>query len=267
MKNDRPNTGSALRSLLTWILVLLVVANVAVWTAWPFRDKLVTLGILAPPPVERVDIDPQALPSIVEPADTVPDAEAHESPAIDLLQSEADDGVETTEPPDTPLPPASPASSEVADEAPIAEQPIAPALLGCVVVGPFENSEALEAVGTRLRLTGALVDSPEGSGVPALDYHVYVEPLASRDAARAVLNELKARSIEDAAIIPSGTFENAVAVGVHRNRNLADARRDRIAALGYDVKVRERHRLRAREVSADVLGGLDYDPCPDDEEG
>ena len=255
MKDDRANTGRALRSLLTWILVLLVVANVAVWTAWPFRDKLVALGILAPAPVERVDLDPQALPPIVERADTVP-------------ESEPDEGIEATEPPDTGLPPASPASSEVPDEAPIAEHPVAPALLGCVIVGPVESREALDAVATRLRSTGSLVDSPKGPSVAALDYHVYVEPSASREAAEAVLEDLQAQSIEGAPhIILRGTYENAVSVGVHRDRNLAEARRDRIAALGHSVKVRERHRLRARDVSPDALGDLDYDPCPDDEAG
>lgn len=264
MKNESANTGSALRSLLTWILVLLVVANVAVWTAWPFRDKLVALGILAPPPIERVDLDPQALPPIVEPADTVSEAEAVESPAIDLPESTANDGVEAPDPLDTGLAPASPAPSEVADEASSLEQPSAPALLGCVILGPIESREALEAVVTRLRSTGALVDSPEGPGVAALDYHVYVEPSASWNAARAVEEELEAQSIEDVDIILRGTYENAVSVGVHHNRNLAEARRDRIAALGYAVKVRERHWLRARDVPPDALGDLDYGPCPDD---
>lgn len=267
MKNESANTGSALRSLLTWVLVLLVVANVAVWTAWPFRDKLVALGILAPPPTQRVDLDPQALPPIVERADTV-SAEALESPALDLLENTENDGTEATDPPDTGLPPASPASSEVAGEAPVAEQSIATALLGCVIVGPVASREALDAAATRLRSTGALVDSPEGPGVPALDYHVYVERSASREAAEAVLEELIAQSIEGRPhIILRGTYEDAVSVGVHRNRNLAEARRDRIAALGYDVKVRERHRLRAREVSPDALGDLNYNPCPDDEGG
>ena len=268
MKNESANTGSALRSLLTWVLVLLVVANVAVWTAWPFRDKLVALGILAPPPIERVDLDAQALPPIVERADTAPDAEALESPALDLLENTENDATQATDPPDAGLPPTSPASSEVAGEAPVAEQSIATALLGCVIVGPVESRAALEAAATRLRSTGALVDSPEGPGVPALDYHVYVERSASREAAEAVLEELIAQSIEGRPhIILRGTYEDAVSVGVHRNRNLAEARRDRIAALGYDVKVRERHRLRAREVSPDALGDLDYNPCPDDEGG
>ena len=106
------NTGTALRALLTWILVLLVVANVAVWTAWPFRDKLVALGILAPPPIERVDLGTRALPPLVDRADTVSDADqAHEAPVIDRPGSGENDTVEATVPPDTGLPSPSPAAA------------------------------------------------------------------------------------------------------------------------------------------------------------
>ena len=258
MKSDTPaNTGTALRSLLTWILVLLVVANVAVWTAWPFRDKLVALGILAPPPIERVDLDPQALPPIVQRADQPLESHVNGEPGSEEIES-----VEPAVPPDGGAS-ASPSGPETAGRPSVNGQPPSLALLDCVIVGPWETRESLDVVATRLRSTGAFVDSPEEPGVAALDYHVYVEPLASRNAARAVEKELIAQVDDDVATIPSGPYEDGVAVGVHRNRNLAEARRDRIAALGYAVKVRERHWLRARDVSPDALGGLDYDPCPD----
>lgn len=266
MKNPTAtNTGTALRPLLTWILILLVVANVAVWAAWPFRDKLVALGILAPPPIERVDLDPQALPPIAERDDPLSEAaQPLESQTGAVPPGETTEDVELPDSPnESPL--SVSATPQIADRPPVDGPPSA--LLDCVIVGPVESREALDAVATRLRSTGALVDSPEEHGVPALDYHVYVEPSASWNAARAVEEKLESQLIEDTHIIQSGTYENAVSVGVHRNRNLAEARRDRIAALGYAVKVRERHSLRASEVSPATLGELDYEPCPDDGAG
>lgn len=261
------NTGTAIRSLLTWLLVLLVVANIAVWTAWPLRDELVGLGILAPPPVERVDLDPQELPPIVEPAGPSSDADQPvESHANGEPESEAIHNVGRAVPSEED-PSALPATPGIAGQTSGNAGPPSSNLLDCVIVGPVESREALEAAATHLRSTGALVDSPEESGVAALDYHVYVEPLASRDAARAVERELKAQVDDDVAVIPSGPYEDGVAVGVHRNRNLAEARRDRIAPLGYAVKVRERHWLRARGVRTDALGDLDHKPCPDDGAG
>lgn len=263
MKSDSAaNTGTALRSLLAWILVLLVVANIAVWTARPFRDQLVAAGILAPPPVDRVDLDPQALPPIVERGDPSSEAgQPFESHASGEPAGETTESVEPALSPDED-PSAFPAAPEVAGEPAVNRGPPS-ALLDCVIVGPVEGREALEAVAARLRSTGALVDSPEASGVPAVDYHVYVEPLASRNAARAVEQELRAQFDDDVAVILRGTYEDGVSVGVHRNRNLAEARRDRIAALGYAVKVRERHWLRPRDVSPEALGDLDHKPCPD----
>ena len=262
MNFEPANTGTAIRSLLTWLLVLLVVANVVVWSAWPIRDQLVTLGILVPPPVQRVDLEPLALPLPVEPVDRSSETEQP-------FESDTD-GEPGREQPDNAGPAALPVE---APSSPPGTQPIGlrtsangrpppPALLNCVIVGPVESQEALEAVATHLRSSDALVDSPQGSGAVALDYHVYVEPSASREAARLVVQELNAQQIRDVAIIPSGTYENAVALGLYRNRNLADARQAQIAALGYAVKVRERHWLRAREVPADALGDIDHGPCP-----
>ena len=268
MKTDTTaNTGTAFRSPLMWILVLLVVANIAVWTAWPFRDKLVALGVVAPPPIERVDLGPRELPPIVERGEpssvTVQPFEPHASGEPAGETTESDD---PTRSPDE-HPSALPEEPEVAGQPSVNGVPPSSALLDCVIVGPVESLEALEAVATRLRSTGAFVDSPEASGVPTLDYHVYVEPSASWEAALAVEKELEAQAIEDLDIILSGTYEHAVSVGVHRNRNLAEARRDRIAALGFEVKVRERHWLRARDVSTGALGNLDHEPCPDGEAG
>ena len=256
------NTGTVVRSLLIWLLVLLVVANIAVWTAWPLRDELVALGILAPPPIERVDLEPRPLPPIVERADPSLDQPFESHAAAEGESEEIDNTGPAVASEEGPS--ALPAAPEIAGQPSGNGGPPPSDLLDCIIVGSVESREALEAAATRLRSRGALVDSPEASGVPALDYQVYVEPSPSRDAARAVEKELKAQSIDDTHIIPSGAYEHAVSVGVHRNHRLADARRDRIAALGYAVKLRERHRLRARDVPADALGDLDYRPCPDD---
>lgn len=264
------NTGGATRALLAWILVLLVVANIVVWTAWPLRDQLVERGILAPPPAERVDLEPRGLPPIVERVEPAPvadqalDASANGRPGSEQIESAG---------PAAPAregPSASPRALEVAGQPSVGGEPSA-ALMECVVVGPIGTREALEALVTRLRSTGALVDSIERPGAAPAEYVAYIEPATSRGGALEVLQQLEAQSIQDVAILLSGADENAVSVGVYRNRSRADARRDQIAALGYDVKVRERgggaYRLRVREVSDDTLGDLAYEPCPDTEAG
>ena len=256
------NTGGAIRSLLAWVLVVLVVANIVVWAAWPLRDKLVEHRILAPPPAERLDLEPRALPPIVERVDTVAADPTREMSADGVAESEQKDGTERAAPLDEPIPPPSPTAPGIAGEPSVDGPPIATALLDCVVVGPVGSREALAAAATRLRSAGADVDSVEESEV---DYPVYIEPAPSLKDAQLVVEELRTQSITVVAIIWSGPYENAVSVGVFGSRDRADARRDRIAALGYDVLVRERHSLRARQVSADALVDLDHEPCSSDE--
>ncbi|MDE0179213.1 MAG: SPOR domain-containing protein [Gammaproteobacteria bacterium] len=223
-----------------------------------------TLGILTPPPIERVDLEPRALPPIVERADSSSDADQP-------FQSHTDGEPESEEiedaGPAVPRDDGPSAVPEVAGRRSVNGQPSA--LLDCVIVGPVETRDALEAVGTRLRSTGALVDFPEQSGVAPVEYVVYIGPVASLDDALLVVQRLEARSIQDVAPLPD---ENEVSVGVYRNRNRAAARRDQIAALGHDVKVREReagrpYRLRVRGVSDDALGDLAYEPCGTNEAG
>lgn len=257
------NTGAAIRSLLAWVLVILVVANIAVWTAWPLRDKLVARGILAPSPAERVDFEPQTLPPIVERVDTAADEQAFETPTDGLPEGEQSEGAELTASADEQIQPPSPTAPEIAVEPSASGPPTPTTLLDCVVFGPLGSQQTLAAAATRLGSTGADVDSLQEAKV---DYPVYITPAASRAGARLVLEELHGQAI-DAAIIWSGPYENAVSVGVYVSRDRADARRDRIAALGYDVLVRERHYLRARQVPSDALDGLDHEPCPSDDAG
>ena len=300
----KSRTNGLVHSLFKWLLIVLVVANVVVWTAWPFRDELVAKRILLPPPVERVDLDPQALPPIVERAETTPAAdpgevsfagastEAGEPTGPGRIQASeieggGTEGVETedvetggaetedvetedvetekggsTDPADGDVP--SRSSPGLAIESPSAP-PTSTALLDCVVAGPVANLEAAETLATRLRAAGALVDPPAVAGGGTPNFLVYVEPAASRAAAWSVLRELQAQSIRDAEVLWRPPDENAVAVGVYSDRNRADARRVQVAALGYNVLVRERqdavYRLRVRQVSAGVLGDLAHEPC------
>ena len=286
----KSRTNGLVHSLFKWFLIVLVVANVVVWTAWPFRDALVAKRILLPPPVERVDLDPQALPPIVERAEATPAADPGEASFAGesteagvptgpgrIQASEIEGGgteggetedVETdkggsTAPADGDVP--SRSSPGLAIESPSAPQPTSTALLDCVVAGPVANLEVAETIATRLRAVGALVDTPVVAGGGTPNFLVYVKPAASRAAAWSVLRELQAQSIRDAEVLWRPPDENAVAVGVYGDRDRADARRVQVAALGYNVLVRERrdavYRLRVRQVSAGVLGDLAHETC------
>ena len=114
---------------------------------------------------------------------------------------------------------------------------------GCVVLGPVETHEAAEALALRIRHDGgrALVRDRDILSRP--DYVVHVEPSASRDLAMRTLRELKNQAI-DGKVISDGRLTNAVSVGVFGLPAPAEARRQRVADLGYEVDIArlERHR-------------------------
>ncbi len=273
MKSSGAGKGGAVQAVLKWLLVLLVVANLAVWGARPFRDELVARGILAPPPVDRVDLAPRPLPPIIAPVDPPP---VDETDALLADTTEAGTTHDTSTDEEAPLPVADadiaplppPVTTGNTAGASVSAQPLSSALLDCVITGPFENAAALAALETRLRPTDAVVELVVAPGAAPPETVVYIDT-ASRAEARLALQELRDRSIHDADILRSGPYANTVSVGVYGNRGRADARRDRIAALGFDVKLRERrrvdNRLRIRQVSIEALAGLSHEPCRDDE--
>ena len=234
------------RSLLKWLLGLLVVANLAVWVAWFWRDSLVEMGVLAPPPVQRLDLDPEPLP-----------------PLVGLEAEQRAVGVEPGLPPAAPDP-ESVATPQVETSLPPTESETAPARLACVVAGPFASREAADQVEQRLRASGATVELLEPEITPS-GYQVYVEPEASQDAAWLVLRELRAQSVEDAYVIASGALENGVSIGFFTDERRALTRRDQVAALGYTVSIQTReevsYRARVRDVLLDALAELAHVPC------
>ena len=274
-------------------LVALVVANVLVAAAWWSRDELVRAGIWPAPPVQRVDLGKWSLPAIanVEQEST--------AAAADLRSEEAAD---ETPPSDVP-PPALPeiaevelesttaatdAGSETAGETspsnmqaqqddapsspPAAEQtpasaapPPLPPTPTCVVAGPFKDKPAAEALAARFEAAGgsANIDAEAVATAPA--YLVYVAPTTRESAANA-WQELNAQGI-DAYVIPAGTRENGVSVGVFSVRERALAQRDRVAQLGFSVlmqpllRTAAAYRVVGRDVPAEALADVTVAPC------
>ena len=106
----------------------------------------------------------------------------------------------------------------------------------CVVLGPVDEYDVAEALAVRIRHDGgqALVRDRDILSRP--DYVVHVEPSASRELAMRTLRELKNQAI-DGQVISDGGLANAVSVGVFGLLAPAEARRQRVADLGYDVDI------------------------------
>ena len=279
-------------------LIVLVAANVVAAAAWFYHDELVKANLLPSkalpaqvevvaaanlpeagfdPAVEQV---PAAAPTALEPA-----VEAAEATSVDARGTAAEDGAAPlpgqtplgTENAPSPTPPdqilpaqvpavrmAEPAELPARDDARQAGEPLA-----CVLIGPFSRrGDALEAQ-RRFSKEGVDVRIVADS-VPDEPHHlVYVAPLSTAAEAARIKTALTAQEV-NAFVIPAGPRKQGVSVGLFKRKELANAQRDKVVALGHDVKIFVMtrntvvYRLRAQGVAPEVLGGASFTPCPPD---
>ena len=211
---------------LRLMILLLVVAN---GLAYVWFTRPATPGTPSAP-ATRADIKPLVLLS-----ERAPD---HETEA-------------TVAGPTKPVPsspPARPATTPTVPVAPPAESSAArPHTPGrCLEAGPFPTPKERQAL--RAALAGIdglrLVDRDERLD-DAVTWWVALPRHERLADARAVETAIAAQGVEDIAVIPveKGFI---VSLGVFHSRQVAERRRRRIAALGYDVSIRERRRPRWR---------------------
>ena len=247
-----------MRTLFKLLLILLVLANLAVVAVWLGLDQGLSARLLPPPPPTRVDLGPWPLAE--SDAAAAADQAGDESAPMPDAEAAPSAESEPASPPDS----SNEAAAQPAPQIP-ADAPAPPSqVLDCVVLGPFASAEAAAAAATRITAAGGQA-AVEQEPASASTHLVYVEPASSEQAAVAILEALAAQSI-DAYVIRSGARRNGVSVGVFSKRELAEAQRSRVAALGFEVAVHPpdegaAHHVVASQAPADSLGDAPQAPC------
>ncbi|WP_020211051.1 SPOR domain-containing protein [Gilvimarinus chinensis] len=113
----------------------------------------------------------------------------------------------------------------------------------CDIVGPFprlldaeymQETLASMSVGAEVRE----LEMPEGVG-----YWVHLPPEPSKKEALQRLREVQSKQI-DSYLIPRGELANGISFGMFTRKELAEARKEDMKTLGYDVAIREVERTR-----------------------
>ncbi|MDH3647600.1 MAG: hypothetical protein OER80_12590 [Gammaproteobacteria bacterium] len=213
-------------------LVLLNFAYMA-WRAWivPAQAPPALVEAEGVPRLVLVGEDPND-PAFAVPykAPTLPTSTDDEAPS-----QAADTSSEKTQTADADatIDPKSPQPTEVA---------VAAVSMQCVSLGPFLNlREATEAtaklIDTGLQPSQRLSESQVWFG-----HWVHLPPQASREAAVAVVADLRGKGVTDIYIEPSGALENSISLGVFSERKHAETRAGRIRRLGISPQIRDRYR-------------------------
>jgi hypothetical protein len=141
-----------------------------------------------------------------------------------------------------------PVSEVPVAEMPGAEMPVAevPVRRHCERIGPFDSRAGAEAATARaggLDLAAQVRVRSVVEGTP--DHQVFLPPLPSLDRARLRVRELRALGV-DSFVMDDGGLEGAISIGLFTGRERAEARREEVSELGYEVRIRTLERIRQR---------------------
>ena len=290
------------RRLLIFLVVLLVVANAVAFGARFFREDLEAAGLLPPSQLPtRADLPIQPLPA--PGTDTVGEQASAGAPSADesdVVGEEQAPPAANDAPEQEPLASASSAAQDhqtplgdrdsttetppvVDDGAALTDAPAPtptprPQTRGadgetaesttCVHAGAFRHREPAVRASERLAAQGADVGVVVESVVGDPQYHVFVAPAANPAKAQRTARELTAEGV-NSYVVTSGPRAGGVAVGVFHSEQRAEAQKDRVAQLGYDVRLaiaqqeRQMYRVRAIGAPPSALAGIPHQPCPE----
>lgn len=108
----------------------------------------------------------------------------------------------------------------------------------CLYLGSFEQEAQAREVEQRLLSLDIKAQVRAMDAAAGVEYWVYLEPLASRQASLRQLRELQARRV-DSYIITQGDLANGISLGIFPRSDSADVVMQRLRAVGYEPKMRE----------------------------
>ena len=108
----------------------------------------------------------------------------------------------------------------------------------CLFLGRFNEEAQAQQVEQRLLSLDIRSQSQVVESAGAVDYWVYLPPLASRQASLRQLRELQARKI-DSYIISQGDLANGISLGIFPRHDSADSVISRLRRAGYEPLLRE----------------------------
>lgn len=113
-------------------------------------------------------------------------------------------------------------------------------LAQCRSLGPFGKRAQAEKIENLLQEQGVPVSLRVSNEARRKGYWVYLQPAASRDAARKVAQKLKKEHrIKDIFIVATGDKKNGISLGVFSKFELAYRRQAEMRKLGFDAQLKD----------------------------
>lgn len=113
--------------------------------------------------------------------------------------------------------------------------------MACRRLGPFDDAHERDALAAKLGgVAGALRPHDQQTQTVG-DHFVITRQFASLTEARAHAVGLRAKGVQDLAVLTRGPYARRVSLGLYSRKSGAEDQRRKFAAMGIDVEVRPRH--------------------------
>ena len=134
-----------------------------------------------------------------------------------------------------PLASTTPNASTATELPPVAPTPVAATAL-CLSFGPFSDAAMRDAVRPKLQALSEKLVARDAAARSSRGWRVYLPSLASREAAQALVDKIKAAGINDWYIIANGDEANSIALGRYGSEDSARRREAQLAAKGFTAR-------------------------------
>lgn len=221
---------------MKWLFSILLIANLGllIWL-YPQREQAAaTQGPLAQMGelrlVGEVPAKPAGASALQEEVESVtPDLEQQQA----AKTIDAKSPVEAIPPPEVKPVPAGNVESEAA---------VVEAQPQCETIGVFEKRVQAELLSVQLLALGLKPEIASETSNEQAGYWVLIPPQPTRTDAIDTAKELEAAGVADLWRFTSGNLAHAISLGLFRDEERAEARKQQIAALGFAPEVRPRYR-------------------------
>lgn len=116
----------------------------------------------------------------------------------------------------------------------------------CLDIGPFEKSDARDALAAWLQEAVASTHTRTESERTRQFFWVYLEPTDSPETARRNLDELAGKGVSDYMLISRGDLKNAISLGLFRSQDSVNRRLAELSEKGYKPVVVPRFEVAER---------------------
>ena len=205
--------------LLRAMIVMLVMLNLGVGIWWAVRPseraEVAATTARADAPTLRLlnEAPPPAASTVPAAVDAVTTPQVAATPAVETLAAPAPAPAPVPEP-----------------EAPVQAAPV------CLRFGPFDSTAARDAARNTLAGLGVQGVPRESTARPARGWKVSIAPQASREAAVALADRIKAAGVSDLYVMGEGDDTNSIALGRYGSEDAARRREADLRAKGFPAQ-------------------------------